>query len=238
MKTCVILCAGDGKRLLPITNIIPKQLLPFKNTNILSRHIENLRNNNFERLYLIGNPKYKIFFDEFEGNRGKMEINVYYPKERSGTAWELYELIDELPEKFGVIYGDTVIRNYDFLNKGKIRGAAEISCFKTRNERVKNNTYKLKFEEDRISNFFSKSRSAESYVMTGLVNINRDVLENVNYMKRNKEILNLIHLFENLLSENKNIYGFKEDNFSFNINDIEDYRYIWKDEIMANFQSP
>ena len=35
VKTALILCAGYGKRLAPITNIIPKPLLKVKNTNLL-----------------------------------------------------------------------------------------------------------------------------------------------------------------------------------------------------------
>ena len=39
IKTALILCAGYGKRLQPITNDIPKPLLKVKNTNLLDNAI-------------------------------------------------------------------------------------------------------------------------------------------------------------------------------------------------------
>ena len=43
IKTAIILCAGYGKRLLPLTNDVPKPLLKFKNENLLDNTIEFIK---------------------------------------------------------------------------------------------------------------------------------------------------------------------------------------------------
>ena len=40
VKTALILCAGYGKRLAPITNDIPKPLLKVKNINLLDNTLK------------------------------------------------------------------------------------------------------------------------------------------------------------------------------------------------------
>ena len=52
IKTALILCAGYGKRLLPLTEDIPKPLLKVKNINLLDNTLEFLQS--------IGISKIKI----------------------------------------------------------------------------------------------------------------------------------------------------------------------------------
>lgn len=44
VRSAIILSAGYGKRLAPITDIVPKPLIPVANKKIISRIIDNLRN--------------------------------------------------------------------------------------------------------------------------------------------------------------------------------------------------
>ena len=56
IKTALILCAGYGKRLLPLTEDIPKPLLKVKNINLLDNTLEFLQS--------IGISKIKINTDK------------------------------------------------------------------------------------------------------------------------------------------------------------------------------
>ncbi len=48
----VILCGGLGSRLNPLTDIIPKPLLPSGEKAVLELQIEHLRDNGFDHIFL------------------------------------------------------------------------------------------------------------------------------------------------------------------------------------------
>ena len=48
----LIMAGGFGKRLLPLTKVIPKPLLKIRNDRILDKIIENIKNNNFKKIYI------------------------------------------------------------------------------------------------------------------------------------------------------------------------------------------
>ena len=50
IKTALILCAGYGKRLLPLTNNIPKPLLQIKNKSLLDNTIEFIKSIGITRI--------------------------------------------------------------------------------------------------------------------------------------------------------------------------------------------
>ena len=50
IKTAIILCAGYGKRLLPLTNNTPKPLLEIKNKNLLDNTIEFIKSIGITRI--------------------------------------------------------------------------------------------------------------------------------------------------------------------------------------------
>jgi len=52
IKEAVILCAGRGERLMPLTLEIHKALIPFAGKPLLIRIIENLKNFGIERIYI------------------------------------------------------------------------------------------------------------------------------------------------------------------------------------------
>ena len=56
VRTALILCAGYGKRLAPITNDIPKPLLKVKNINLLDNTLK------FAQSIGINNIKINTFF--------------------------------------------------------------------------------------------------------------------------------------------------------------------------------
>ncbi len=53
ITTALLLAAGTGKRLQPLTDSVPKCLLKIKGTPILGRLIDNLCDNGFERLVIV-----------------------------------------------------------------------------------------------------------------------------------------------------------------------------------------
>ena len=60
MYKVIILAAGQGKRLRPFTNSIPKGLVKFRNVSLISRQIEILKNNGINDISIVGGYKYYL----------------------------------------------------------------------------------------------------------------------------------------------------------------------------------
>lgn len=81
IKEAVILAAGRGTRLYPLTKSIPKQLLPFRNKTIIEYLLEWLKINNVEKVIIIqgrSENKKDDRIKEFLGNGEKYGLDIIY----------------------------------------------------------------------------------------------------------------------------------------------------------------
>jgi dTDP-glucose pyrophosphorylase len=118
----VIMAGGKGTRLKPITNIIPKPLVPIGNKAIMEHIIDNFVHTGCNRFYCSVNYKSKMienYFDEIE-----RDYNIEYFQEEfpMGTAGSLSLLKDKLQTSFFVSNCDILIDQdyseiYDFHKK-------------------------------------------------------------------------------------------------------------------------
>ncbi len=109
---CVILAAGNGTRLRPHTEIVPKQLLEINGRPILEYSFESLPNEISEVVLVVGWLGEKIkekFGDEFLGRK----IKYVHQTERLGTAHALSLCKDILVGKFAVMMGDDLYAKAD-----------------------------------------------------------------------------------------------------------------------------
>ena len=97
----VILAAGKGERLEPLTDYLPKALLPIGNKPIIEHQIEILRRLGVDEIaVVIGYLKEKII--------GKLGNDVKYFEDRliKGTATALLVAKDFINDNFILLYGD------------------------------------------------------------------------------------------------------------------------------------
>ncbi|MBI5558943.1 MAG: HAD-IIIA family hydrolase [Deltaproteobacteria bacterium] len=103
----VILAGGRGTRLAPLTDKIPKPMLPVGGKPILQHQIECLQRYGVNEVFLTvgyGADAIRDFF----GNGEKCAIKIHYVQEEIplGTAGGLKELEGRIAEDFFLIYGD------------------------------------------------------------------------------------------------------------------------------------
>ena len=105
----VVMAGGKGTRLKPITNIIPKALVPIEEKPILEVIIDKFRLSGAKDFYLSVN--YKADMIEHYFNQIDKDYNLSYVNERKplGTAGSLYLLKDKLQETFFVTNCDIII---------------------------------------------------------------------------------------------------------------------------------
>ncbi len=107
IKLAVILAGGLGLRLRPLTNIIPKPLLPIGESTVLEIQILALRKHAVEKVIIAANYM-SDYLANVVGRGEKYGVNVVVSQEREplGTCGPLTLLTEHLTEPFFVMNGD------------------------------------------------------------------------------------------------------------------------------------
>ncbi len=107
IKQAVILCAGLGTRLRPITDTIPKPMLPLLGKPMLERNIEQFKKHGvsefFFNLHYLPDTIRNYFGD---GSKWGVKINYNFESEILGTAGGVKSFEDSLDGSFFLMYGD------------------------------------------------------------------------------------------------------------------------------------
>jgi NDP-sugar pyrophosphorylase family protein len=108
----VILAAGEGKRMLPLTLNLPKPLLPVAGTPILERIIDALPSEITELIIVVG---YKAdLIQNYFGDLYKGRLITYVmQQEQKGTYHALLQVKEQLGER---LYGRFLLLNADDLH--------------------------------------------------------------------------------------------------------------------------
>jgi glucose-1-phosphate thymidylyltransferase len=106
----VILAAGLGKRLKPITEIVPKVMIPINSKPILEYVIKNFKEAGFKDLILVIGYKKEQILNYF-GNGKKFGVNIEYVDQGKplGTGHAVLITKDKISGNFVVCYGDSVL---------------------------------------------------------------------------------------------------------------------------------
>jgi NDP-mannose synthase len=110
----VVLAGGLGLRLRPLTQVIPKPLLPIGEKSVLEIQLAHLKNHGFDNIVIATNYKADLI-ESYFGDGSKWGVNLRFSKETHslGTAGPLSLLRGELREPFLVINGD-ILTNLDY----------------------------------------------------------------------------------------------------------------------------
>lgn len=113
IKRAIFIAAGTGTRLRPVTNEMPKPLIPVCGKRIIDSAIEALRKNGIEEIYIIVGYMKEAFAEAFEGDEHIHLIeNQHYLEGNNITS--LYAAREFLPESF-VLEADILVQNPDIF---------------------------------------------------------------------------------------------------------------------------
>ncbi|MEM4756039.1 MAG: sugar phosphate nucleotidyltransferase, partial [Candidatus Woesearchaeota archaeon] len=115
-KKAVILAGGKGSRLYPITQEIPKPMLPVKGKPIIEHLIDFFKANGIKDIILSVGFKKEVIKDYF-GSGAKLGISITYIEEDEplGTAGPLVKAKHLLTETFVVSNGDE-LKDFDLAD--------------------------------------------------------------------------------------------------------------------------
>jgi dTDP-glucose pyrophosphorylase len=111
--TAVVMAGGFGNRLRPLTDRVPKPMLPLGDRPMLERTIEQLQKTGIRRVSLTTHYRAEAISDHF-GNGKNFGVSIDYVHEDQplGTAGAL-GLLENIDEPLLVINGD-ILTNVDF----------------------------------------------------------------------------------------------------------------------------
>lgn len=106
----IIMAGGKGTRLKPLTNVIPKPLIPVGDKTMLETIIESFQRHNCKEFYLSVNYKAELIEYYLENNAPK-DISISYFQETTplGTAGSLHLLKDKIDSTFFVTNCDIIV---------------------------------------------------------------------------------------------------------------------------------
>ncbi|MCR5340558.1 MAG: nucleotidyltransferase family protein [Saccharofermentans sp.] len=116
----VIMAGGKGTRLLPLTNVIPKPLIPVSDKTIMEEIMMRFKKAGCEEFYVSVNYMVETI-KEYFSLRPEWSINYIQEKKPLGTGGSLYLLKNKINKTFFVTNCDTIIdiNLYDLLNYHK-----------------------------------------------------------------------------------------------------------------------
>lgn len=221
----VIMAGGFGTRLRPLTNNIPKPMVPILNKPILE-HIINLLKGHGIKDYVI-----LLFFmpekiRDYFGDGRKFGVKIKYvtPGEDYGTAGAV-----KLSEKY--INGNFIVISGDVLTDFNLsaiaafhemkESVATISLYSSKNP--------LQFgivltdNKQRIVRFLEKPSSSEIFsdtINTGIYIFRKDIF---NYIPQGENFDFSKDLFPSLLKQKVPIFGFKTPGYWRDVGNLEEY---------------
>lgn len=128
LTSVMILAAGRGERMRPLTDKTPKPLLPVAGKPLIEHHIEKLAGAGF-RSIVINTAHLGEQIEDVIGNGSRFGVNISYSREGQGKALEtgggIFQALPLLEgEAFAVVNGD-VWTDYAFENLHRHAGLAE-----------------------------------------------------------------------------------------------------------------
>ena len=218
MKT-VILAGGLGTRLKPLTQVIPKPLLPIGESSILEITIKRLKSYGFKDIIMATNYKSHLFESYFgDGSRWNVKIEYSRENKRLGTAGPLKLLEKKFKMPLLVINGDILSNmNFNDLKKFHVKNKADFTLV-TKILKTPLNYGVVKSKEVFVVSLEEKPM-IKSEINAGIYFLNPSTLT---YIPKGK-FYNMTELIRKLIEKKQKVLKYVLKDYWLDIGQMEDY---------------
>mgnify|MGYP001261713645 FL=1 len=224
IKTALILCAGFGKRLNPLTLKTPKPLLELKNITMLESCINLIIKLGIEKIYLNTFHLSGQIFDFIKSKNFPINIEIIEDgKEILNTGGGILNMINHYQDN------DFLIFNPDTLwNKNYINDINEMQNFYF-SKKLKNillvTKKNLSFDKNLRGDFqlkdnLLKKNDNKDYIYIGCQILNKNLFE-----KYNVKNFSISEIWNELLKKNE-LNGFESLNKFYHLTDLEIFKKL------------
>lgn len=206
----MILAAGFGTRLKPLTDKIPKALVEHKGSPMIVRTIEYLKKFGVTSFVINTHhhsEKMREFFDDY--NPG-CEVHLVHEKEILGTGGGILNAAAFLSDEDFFIVMNADIET-DFNLSDAIKEHTTLKPFATLVVQDRHTSRKLSFDKE--MNLFGRAKGNDrnTYAFNGIHIVSSDI-----FNRRLKvEFIDIIEIYLNAVRKGNNVKGFKAGNSYF-----------------------
>ncbi len=223
LNTALILCAGFGKRLMPLTESTPKPLLKVNKISLLENSLNLLSELGIKKVlintYHLGD-KIKNFISD---NNYNFKIEVYDDgKEILNTGGGINNLIKNSTEENFLILNPDTLWNKNYV---PLIDKMEELYFSQKNLNILLLVSKEKsFDKNLVGDFQLKNsyvlRGNNNFIYTGCQIINKSVFKNIT-----KKIFSINEIWNQLIFEKK-LKGFESSLEFYHVTDLSIYKKL------------
>ncbi len=221
----VLMAGGFGKRLHPLTENVPKPMLPLGTKPILEHIIESFKLQGFKNFYITTHYKTEIIQDYLKKNDLGVNIEYVIEDEPLGTAGSLFLLKDTLNSDFIVMNADLLIKiNFQNLLSfhQKHQGIGTV-CVKQHSYQVPFGV--VSFDAAAKVNEIIEKPLYSHFVNAGIYCFDENILE----FCAQKEYMDMPTFLQNIILANKNISAFPIHENWVDIGNMDDYQKVNKE---------
>jgi len=197
----VILAAGEGTRLRPYTETMPKVMLPVGNKPILEYVFDAVKNSGIEEIILIVGYKKEVIMEYFKNYKG-IKITYIEQEKQLGTAHALMQAKSKINEPFLVLSGDNIIDRESILKL--IKDKSEYSLL------IKENPYPSKYgvvlvEKNILKEIIEKpKKEIGKFISTGIYKLPKSFFKDIKELSE-MGVFALTSVLQKIINQGKTV---------------------------------
>tara|TARA_B110000971_G_C19994734_1_gene493706 strand:+ start:553 stop:1293 length:741 start_codon:yes stop_codon:yes gene_type:complete len=184
----IILAGGYGKRLLPLTKVINKHLLPVYDKPLIYYSLSILLKAKVKEIIFITNPEHeKMFKTQLNFLKGKVKIKFCIQKKPGGIAQGLLMTKKIIKNKdVLLVLGDNIIKS-EKIYKDIKKNYLKKSIIFTKKVKDPNRFGVIKYKDNKIIKIIEKpKRYVSNDAVTGIYFYKNKDLDHLKYLKKSK----------------------------------------------------
>jgi mannose-1-phosphate guanylyltransferase len=168
----IILAGGRGKRLRPVTDYVPKPLVPIKNIPIIEWQIKYLKKFGVDEVIICTGYKQEMIENHLNMKKMKMKIRFSVEKSPLGTGGAIKKAGNMIKDKsFFVINGD-VITDIDLKKLSTKQNSIASIELRTKYGILETN-------DDKIIEFNEKKEIFDLWMNAGIYHLQKNILRDL-----------------------------------------------------------
>lgn len=215
----VLLAGGLGNRLKPLTDTVPKPLLPIGEKSILEIQINRLSQQEFKEIFVA--TYYKAdYVESFIGNGYRHGVKITFSKEETplGTCGPLSLLKDQLNEPFILMNGDILTTiNFQFLYRFGMKQESDLTVV-TKKIRTPFNFGSVVTQEDRIIDIEEKP-DLELEILAGIYFMKPAIMDHI----PDRTYFGIDDLIKTMLTQSQNVSRYLMKEYWLDIGSMDSY---------------
>ena len=226
IKTALVLCAGYGKRLNPLTLELPKPLLKLNNITLLEKNLNLIKSLGIKKVKLNTfylKEKIKNFVNDLN-----LDLDIEIIEDGNqilNTGGGILNMIKKSNEENFIVFNPDTIWSNEYVSCIKDMEKAYFKE-KTKNTLLVVNKI-LSFDQKlggdfNLNNNILKKENNNNFIYTGCQMINKNL-----FSKLSNQSFSILDIWNNLLLQNR-LFGHESKNKFYHVTDLRIYQELLK----------